>query len=99
MKRISNINIRSKFKKDSKQRIDLEIRNEQSCSVNVTKLHTFAYTWRSCNQIASERTNVKWLLDVKSYQKINCLKCWTLHNLYIHGTKVISLLAKSPILH
>ena len=44
MKRISNINIRSIFKKDSKQRKDLEIRNEQSCSVNVTKLHTFAYT-------------------------------------------------------
>ena len=44
MKRISNINIRSIFKKDSKQRIDLEVRNEQSCSVNVTKLHTFAYT-------------------------------------------------------
>ena len=42
MKRISNINIRSKFKKDSKQRIDLDIRNEQSCSVNVTKLHIFA---------------------------------------------------------
>ena len=44
MKRISNINIRSIFKKDSKQRIDLEVRNEQSCSVNVTKLLTFAYS-------------------------------------------------------